>query len=109
MSKPMTDEFVEETKPSIEEPTEPASALRFDKAPIYRCVICGNEYSAKGRDADWNWKMPDLIEWVDYNGERQLRCIPKIHEELLYGLAKPFEPIPPPEPRAPDETIDEAE
>jgi len=86
----------------------------FDKAPSFKCVICGNEYSARERDKDWNWKMPDLIEWVEYNGEKQLRCIPKIHEELLYGPAKAFEPIasdnepiPPPEPRSAPRIIDQ--
>jgi hypothetical protein len=80
---------------------------KFDKAPSFKCVICGNEYSAKERDKDWNWKMPDLIEWVEYNGEKQLRCIPKIHEELLYGPAKAFDSIPPPEPRTPPSIIDQ--
>jgi hypothetical protein len=89
--------------------------IRFDKAPIYKCVICGNEYAAKERDVEWNWKKPVEIEEVEYKGGNQFRCIPELHAELLYSVAKAFEPIPvsdvgsipPSEPRAPTDPIPE--
>jgi len=58
----------------------------YDKPAIFKCVICGNEYPAVEKDINGLWKMPEQIETVQYKGVWQFRCIPQLHEELMYSL-----------------------
>ena len=72
--------------------------LIFEKPPIVKCVVCGNEYASKEKDANFVWKLPPEIEIVQYNGKDQFRCIPKLHEDVTYAPINSFGPIPTPEP-----------